>query len=788
MTALPSTTRALTLAALVIVSTFAVVATPAIVSGQASDEPNDTRANATRIDTNEFVEGGIDEAGGTRDVDWYRLDVAPGNHVRVVSAEGYGVGSSYTLYGPDGEALGAGGEYGTEDAPVVGTADAAGGTYYLEVTVDDAFAGESYGFSVETVTQDGFEPNDERDDAAPLEPGTARSGVVAAGDVDRFAVSVAAGETLDATLSLADARSLGYVGSNDVDLDIYDPVGKEVGENPEDVATNNAPADQTSRFDGRFEVTQRTVTEESGTYYVRVTGVDTTGFTSYDLTTAVSSANDGDGSDGANGSDDDDGRNENGSDDGERPSGDEGATGLGNATAVDSPSAIGNGRIDADGNVDTYAFEMREGSQVELMQGIGGGAYPVTVLDENGAVLGRIGDQETYNGEEDLLRVNASYTGTYYLTIDGAPGDRYSILGSVTEPDANEPNDGRETATAIGADGADRGTIVRGDVDYYALQVDAGETVDVFANSTAAAALTVSGPSGSAIDSQEVPSRFDPETGTPVTSVTADESGTYYLEFALQSNAIGRVNGEYAIELRSVGRTDGGQSGDGEPSDRAGDDGTADDQNSNAAGPDAGDETSTERSTSLPTEQASGETSSGSATATADANTEDTASAGSTTAPSDATGRSDGTSTAEDDDAAENGDCASDATPGDDATTTVLGTDGSGSSGGGSETANSDTSTAGDEAGEAADAAASDGTATSAERAGTTSEASATENASNGDPGSVGTTENGERTDEPDGTAPSGGAEKTAVDGPGFGLLAALLAVLGVGAFALGHD
>ena len=241
---------------------------------------------------------------------------------------------------------------------------------------------------------------------------------------------------------------------------------------------------------------------------------------------------------------------------------DDGSTLYANATAVDSLSAIENDEIDADGNADVYSFELIEGSQVEIRQGIGGGALPVALLDEDGAVLGRIADQDVYRSEEALLRANASYTGTYYLKIDGEPDARYSILDSVTEPDSNEPNDGRDEATAVDSGETEQGTIVRGDTDYYAVSLDAGETIDVFANGTGAVGLTVYGPDGSAIDTVEVPLPGDRDARAPLTSVTAEEGGTYYLTLSIRPNVGGNVNGEYAIELQRTNGTDEADNGE----------------------------------------------------------------------------------------------------------------------------------------------------------------------------------------------------------------------------------
>lgn len=224
-----------------------------------------------------------------------------------------------------------------------------------------------------------------------------------------------------------------------------------------------------------------------------------------------------------------------------------------NATEVNSLSEIENDAIGDDGEADVYAFTLNAGAQVELSQGIGGSAYPVTLLDENGTVLGRIADQDIYRGEENPIRANASGTGTYYLKIDGEPGAEYSISKSVIEPDANEPNDDRDDATAIDLGEREQGTLVRGDIDYYAVELDAGDETSVFTNATAAATVIVYGSNGEELGLAPAPApggvRESEEGLTPVVNTTAAEDGTYYLEVARSPNAIGNTNGQYNLTV-----------------------------------------------------------------------------------------------------------------------------------------------------------------------------------------------------------------------------------------------
>ena len=468
------------------------------------------------------------------------------------------------------------------------------------------------------------------------------------------------------------------------------------------------------------------------------------------------SSEDADDPDEPTGNDDDYDADDSGDSDGNDSDGDvdDGSTLYANATAVDSLSAIENDEIDADGNADVYSFELVEGSQVEIRQGIGGGALPVALLDEDGEVLGRIADQDVYRSEEALLRANASYTGTYYLKIDGEPDARYSILDSVTEPDSNEPNDGRDEATAVDSGETEQGTIVRGDTDYYAVSLDAGETIDVFANGTGAVGLTVYGPDGSAIDTVEVPLPGDRDARAPLTSVTAEEGGTYYLTLSIRPNVGGNVNGEYAIELQ---RTDGTDEADnGESSDDE-----SDEDGSNDAEP--ADEASGDDSS----DGSSGGDSGGDGSDDSESNNVGTPTESTAPAPTD-------TADETTDEATNGGTGSEDTTPADEAdgtTTTTVSKDG-----GNGSTADNDDTTDADETSDSDDTAAT-GTA-SAE---STADDSSGETDDALDESSDATLDTDESTG---GTAPSGGAESTAVDGPGFDLLTSLLALCAVVLFA----
>ena len=285
---------------------------------------------------------------------------------------------------------------------------------------------------------------------------------------------------------------------------------------------------------------------------------------------------------------------------------DDGATPLDDAVAVDSIAAIENDAIGADGAADVYAFELEEGTQVEIAQGSGGGALPVTLLDENGDVLGRIADRDVFEAGQGVIVANASYSGTYYLRVDGEAGAAYSILQSVTEPDANEPNDAIDTATDLDLGERAEGTIVRGDADAYAVSLDANESILYRANGTAAARLSVYGPATRALPddpghgdgtlfSRTIPAPGDPDDTLVGLSPTAD-AGTYVFVVRPAANATGFLNGEY--ELTVVDTSSNGSGATERPN---GTTGTADDRSDDADG-------STDRTTATDSAEGTGAT------------------------------------------------------------------------------------------------------------------------------------------------------------------------------------
>lgn len=293
-----------------------------------------------------------------------------------------------------------------------------------------------------------------------------------------------------------------------------------------------------------------------------------------------------------------------GPDDGERSPYD-------NATAVESFAGI-EGTIGENGEAVVYSTELVDGSQVELSEGTVGGGR-ITMYDREGNVLDLIPAGTEFTGREYTLRGTANYTGTYYLKVEGEAGNEYEIDGSTTEPDDNEPDDSPSDATETSVGDLNQGTAIKGDSDFYAVDLNEGQRFAVAANGTAVASVRVHDTDGTVVATEEVfyPGGFEEgELGERriIDATTANAGGTYYFEVFVPENNIGDVNGDYNLTVVGVNddeastdepMTDDGADADGITNDdaRSGEDGETDPETSTAADGTDADGSSTENGT-----------------------------------------------------------------------------------------------------------------------------------------------------------------------------------------------
>jgi cytoskeletal protein RodZ len=244
-------------------------------------EPNDERQNATRVSIGEDIAGEAGARENGTDIDWYAFNLSAGEAFNV----NHGGPADITLYGPDGEQLQTEGA-STPDTFVDGGIANETGIYYAR------FDGISYTFDVQTASPDSFEPNDDRESAASIEPGENVNATLFEGEQDWYALEVADGQNLSAVVE----RMSGAADpAQNVRIDLFAPNGSPVGEgfDPGDDQISNAPLNQTdeSGVATRDTVGQRLTADQAGTYYVRISPVeDLSGFVDYSLSSNVSGA------------------------------------------------------------------------------------------------------------------------------------------------------------------------------------------------------------------------------------------------------------------------------------------------------------------------------------------------------------------------------------------------------------------------------------------------------------------------------------------------------------------
>ena len=281
----------------------------------AETEPNDDRANATSLtnigvgSNGQFVGGNAygnlsNESNESTDVDFFSFNATAGQAINLYSQGSYlpeGVsgdadGVQLTLYSPSGEAVASIGS-GPGDIFTTGTVASETGTYYVRVNGSVFGSENAYDFGYEVADPNAFEPNDDTGNATPVEAGERVNGTVTNEDVDFFAVDADAGQTVTGNVQLG---SLPTDNPGNVRVDIVDQNGDRISETypvdsenePSGVYSSNRTAQSGNA--PKDTASANATIEESGTYYVRVTGVtdtggveDVQGFVPYELAVGV---------------------------------------------------------------------------------------------------------------------------------------------------------------------------------------------------------------------------------------------------------------------------------------------------------------------------------------------------------------------------------------------------------------------------------------------------------------------------------------------------------------------
>jgi len=457
----------------------AVLLLGVVVAGAASAQPsgdslevNDNRSTATQLGTDGSDTG---LTVNDTDEDYFAVSAAPGDTVSAnLTADG---DSNLTVLGPNGSVL------ASSASTSVATSVTENDTHYVRVAAAND-ASVQYDITVNT-TDDSPEPNDERATATEVENGSATDEAIIDGprDVDYYAVEADAGDTV--------VSEIGFDSdSADLDLELENDTGATL---------------ETSNYGTDSERVVHEV-DENGTYYVRV---DAYGGAPAAYTYAVNTTDSAPPATEPGGFDSD---------------------AAANGTQLESDDSLTNRTLADSDAVDYYAVGAAPGERITA-----------TMSFPSSADL----DLELRDGSGELLRTSYHGTGSERLSYTVERGGRYYVLASAhsgvpadydltvdttaanTTADAFEPNDDHSGApTVTGFDSYSALTIADSeDVDYFAVDADAGDTITATIShpSSADLDLVVEDVTGTALQMSYY------GTDSERIDYEVDSTGTYYV-------------------------------------------------------------------------------------------------------------------------------------------------------------------------------------------------------------------------------------------------------------------
>jgi len=459
-----------------------------------SFEPNNAADNARNVGAGDF--SGLRICDG--DEDWFAIDLNAGATLDLQIMFTHASGNlDLELFDPNARRIGVGSSNADNEQIVAGDL-AFSGTYKIRVFGLDG-ATNAYALQLavtdpnaSTCTDDGFEPNNDKDTASPIVPQTFDNLHVCPGDPDWYKIRVNAGERLsvDANFTHSD--------EGDLDLVVYRPDGTTVlGE---------------SRSSTDHEAVQTAVLDVTGDYLVKVSGANAAATNTYQLVVSKTDAPN------------------TCTDDSFEPN--DSAT---EASTVEP--GLNGGLIICPGDSDWFAVSLNAGDDltVQLNFTTAMGDLDLKVFRPDDLQTAVASSQTNTDGEVASFS-NAPISGLYLIRVFGASpqaGNSYTMLVDRTRPtstctdDAREDNDNRQQAAAI-TDGAISGQICSGDEDWFAIQVDAGGSMLAelsFNGANGDLDLDVVGPSGMTLGSSA-----NNTGGTESVEIDpAPRSGTYLI-------------------------------------------------------------------------------------------------------------------------------------------------------------------------------------------------------------------------------------------------------------------
>jgi hypothetical protein len=470
---------------LVVAVTVMVVLGSVPLVALADTEPNDGQSEAEPLSI------GVQESGTltSGDEDWFSFSATRGQSLELTASRGTGVTGSYFIrIANDAGSTLASAFISPGETETFGEVVQTTGTYYVEVDGDSG----GYTFTVNTVSNDAFEPNEGTTDAVAYTVGQSQSGTLTASDEDWFSFDATRGQSLELTAS----RPSGETGS------YFIRIANEAG----------------STLDSRFISPGETdalgdIILVNDTYYVEVDG--DSGTYSFTVNTV--------------------------SNDAFEPN-------EGIADAV--PYTLGQSQSGSLtlADEDWFSFDATRGQTLELSASRPSGetdSYFVRIANGAGSTL----DSRFISpGETDTLGDIIEVNGTYYVEVDGDSGT-YSYTLNTVPNDAFEPNEGISDSFTLfdNPRGPIEGTLTTADEDWFAVTAAAGESINVTGSrpsaNTGNYVLRIANGGGSTLDSEFI----SPGELSSI-STTVQTSGTYYIE-------VDGDSGTYTADVSVAGET-----------------------------------------------------------------------------------------------------------------------------------------------------------------------------------------------------------------------------------------
>lgn len=449
--------------AVLLVSAVAIGVSPSVVATD-GDDAGDDKPAATKLTPGSTATDAI-TAG---DVDWYSFDAEKGDRLFVeltALTEEYDQ-LRMEFYAPDGSELGEAGEstgnpqkLDVDRGPTAWGGDIAptSGTYFVKIEpwVSDGTTSTEYELAVETKSLDADRPGDTPTTAVSIDGNATVSGTMSGQDVDTYAIDLAEGETIEASIE-SETDALG-------NIQLVEPSASEYMHNGynEQYDLSGGPA-----LNDAFSY----MASENATHYLRVYPGNNskewfTRSSSYELSVSVSS-------------------NES------NVPADEVGDSRSEATTMDANATTSGTIFGTD--ADWYAFDASAGQSigVELTattaneedlvfslynpDGDEIGAYPNDALHP-AYHTDRIATGPWTGGGDTAIQ-----SGTYYVKVSGAgpvSSTAYNLSVQTRPLDDHEPDEQPSMAGSISDDGSVDGVMTGSDADTYKIDLDKGDRV-----------------------------------------------------------------------------------------------------------------------------------------------------------------------------------------------------------------------------------------------------------------------------------------------------------------------